>query len=390
MLRYSHVLWAACLASTTIVTGCTSNSTAVEAQNRMAAMRYYDDYYGLPPQQGHAHKAKSAQNQQTSGAGARTSGMVINPKAPRTYVVKKGDTLWGIARKFLHTPSYWPEIWDKNQRIANPHQIYPGDILHFGYQQTANSMKMQPRIRVERKGHGEPLSTLAPFLAWPKVMDGQAIKNAPYILASRDDNILMRVHDTAYVRNLQQARPGERFAIYHPEKPLHDPETGKLLGHQVDFVGKARVDVVDKLSTISILDAKDAIRQGDRLLKADNHRQTLRAPIQIPRHKIRGQIVSIYEAKYLGGDCMIIVFNRGTQHGIKPGYTVGVYTDGKVIEDRFRPKRGTHLQKHTQKTQLPPEKVSEAIVYHVGDNFSYGLIVNSEREVKNGDKIGNP
>ncbi|MEZ5447849.1 MAG: hypothetical protein R3E89_02070 [Thiolinea sp.] len=171
---------------------------------------------------------------------------------------------------------------------------------------------------------------------------------------------------------------------------MYDPENGQLLGHQVDYVGYARIDRPDQLSTVSILEAQDAIRKGDRLFSAANHTQTLRAPIQIPREKIRGQIVSLYHAEYLSADCMVVVINRGKQQGIKPGYTLGVYSEGKVVVDQHRRKQGTVLRKYDALTQLPPEKVAEAIVYEVGERFSYALILNAEREVKDGDKIGNP
>ncbi|MGB1010340.1 MAG: LysM peptidoglycan-binding domain-containing protein [Thiolinea sp.] len=369
---------------------------AADERNRMAAMQHYDQYYGMPPQHGQANKARQGKNNRsaTGKASGKTHGMVINPSAPKTYTVKKGDTLWSIAKKFLHTPSYWPEIWDKNQRIANPHLIRPGDILHFGYVKAAGNngtgMKMTPRIRIERKGHGEPLSTLAPFLAWPRVLDDAAIKNAPYVLASQEDHTLIAEGERVYIKNIKNPRPGERHAIYHPEKPLHDPETGKLLGHQVDYVAYARIDVADKLSTATILDAKDAIRKGDRLFPEDKQAQALRAPIQLPRHKVRGQIVSLYQAKYLSADCMIVVINKGKQQGIKPGHTLGVYSEGLVVQDVNRRTQGTILKSYNAKTQLPPEKVAEAIVYNVGEQLSYAIILNADREVKNGDKIGNP
>jgi hypothetical protein len=47
------------------------------------------------------------------------------------YVVKDGDTLWDISDVHFENPFKWPEIWESNPHIANPHLIYPGDTLNF-------------------------------------------------------------------------------------------------------------------------------------------------------------------------------------------------------------------------------------------------------------------
>src|SRR6202048_3987473 len=68
----------------------------------------------------------------------------LNPNAPDSYVVKRGDTLWGISKVFLRDPWYWPEIWQVNPQVQNPHLIYPGDTLRLVF------VDGRPQIQLER------------------------------------------------------------------------------------------------------------------------------------------------------------------------------------------------------------------------------------------------
>jgi len=48
------------------------------------------------------------------------------------YVIKKGDTLWAIANKFLGNGSKYPEIFEANREvIKDPDLIYPGQKIRI-------------------------------------------------------------------------------------------------------------------------------------------------------------------------------------------------------------------------------------------------------------------
>src|SRR5713226_9004196 len=51
------------------------------------------------------------------------------PPNAKTYTIKAGDTLWGLATQFYQNGYLWPQLWEANTWITDAHWIYPGDVL---------------------------------------------------------------------------------------------------------------------------------------------------------------------------------------------------------------------------------------------------------------------
>lgn len=65
-----------------------------------------------------------------------------------THVVKKGDTLWDLAKEYLKDPFRWPDVFLRNTDIVeNPHWIYPGETIRI----PASEVKPEVLARIATK-----------------------------------------------------------------------------------------------------------------------------------------------------------------------------------------------------------------------------------------------
>src|SRR6478672_17936 len=132
---------------------------------------------------------------------------------PDTYVVKRGDTLWDIAGRFLQRPWLWPEIWQANPQVKNPHLIYPGDVLSLAY---LDRVAMRPGQRSEGPLNAVPLSEIEPFLKDLRIVD--SIDGLPYVVGLEDDRLRSTRGQVAYIRGLEGIPAGQRYLVVRPEK----------------------------------------------------------------------------------------------------------------------------------------------------------------------------
>ena len=168
---------------------------------------------------------------------------MLAANAPKTYTVKKGDTLWDISSTFLRDPWLWPEIWQVNPQIENPHLIYPGDTLTLAYGadgtpelrlERGAASKLSPRVRsepLEGAITAIPYDIVAAFMSKPSVLERGQVKNSPYVVSSREQHLAAAAGNTIYARGQLDGEAGTRFNVIHVGEPLVDPEDNKLVGY---------------------------------------------------------------------------------------------------------------------------------------------------------------
>lgn len=328
----------------------------------------------------------------------------VNPTAPMHYTVKRGDTLWGIASMYLKDPWHWPEVWVINPQIPNPHLIYPGDQLALAYGadgrpqvsvEQAGAVRMDPRLRsapLDNAIPTIPYATIAAFLSRPTVMTADDVRQAPYVLAFRDQHEVAGSGNEVYLRNYAGAE-NSRYAVMHLATPLRDPDDGKVLGYEAIYTATALVQRSGNPAKAVLIDSARETLRGDRLLLTDNTETPVNFTPRAPSSEVRGRIIDVVGGTALVGQYEVVVLNRGKSQGIDAGSVLAVDQAGAVVPDIYRNGRSIGSLASTTfapKVRLPDERSGTLLVFKSFDRISYGLILVATDTIHVGDVVRNP
>jgi hypothetical protein len=345
--------------------------------------------------------------------------LTLKPDAPERYVVVPGDTLWGISERYTDSPWRWPELWNMNkEQIQNPHLIYPGYVIlldrakgtlsiaqpgtgtepgprpgaapETGAPQPSGSVKLGPRVRAELLRREEipsiPASVIEPFLTRPLVIEPDGLDNAPTIVATQANSVLLSAGNTAYVRGIAGSGD-ETWYVYRRGKPLVDPETNQTLAYEAIYLGTARVTRAGDPATVVLTSAVQEVGAGDKLVAA-NVVQPLNYAPHSPATLLKGRVMSIYGG--LGkvgeaGPLSVITINRGRADGLEVGHVLALYALGGVVRDRSKSRGAPDAF-----IKLPDERSGLSFVFRVFDRVSYALVMNITRPVNPLDVVQTP
>ena len=345
----------------------------------------------------------------------------LAPNAPDIYVVKRGDTLWDISRMYLKSPWRWPELWGMNLKaLPNPHLIFPGQTLYLDKSDGYARLRTQPTggsdtVRLSPRTRTDSLASLAlptlkthliaPFLVEPLVADAATIEQAPRLVATTDQRVLMAAGDRVYARGNPDAplstKPGQprSFRVFREAIPLKDPVTGEVLGYEARYLGNAelaRSETTEEISdgkgnlkqepvpaTVDITSTKEEIRAGDRMLPEPPRTFKNYIPHE-PQTSVNARVVSIYGSTpvAVAGQNQVIAINMGTAQGMEPGHVLTLLTQGDRVRDTTAEGKPT--------IKLPSEHNGLAMVFLTFERVSYALLLDVRTGVRVGDRLANP
>lgn len=336
------------------------------------------------------------------------------PDAPQRHVVVAGDTLWGIAARFLKEPWRWPEVWQLNrEQIANPHLIYPGDIVYLddtaetprlrlarpvrsGHtadrgdrgagadvppQSAERTERASPRVRIEPERRPIPTidaRAIEPFLNRPLIVDEGGLARHPRIVATQDGRVYLGRGDLAYVRGLTDDSVRD-WHVYRRAEPLRDPRTRKTIAWEARYVGDMRLERGGDPAVFRVLGVAEEIGPGDRLMPAQRTATPDYAP-RPPRANISTRVISVYRGLAQAGRDGVVAIQAGSADGLEAGDVLAISEHPRVVRDR---EAGGQVS-------LPGQTIGHLLVFRLFEHISYGLIVRASRDVSVGDLVANP
>lgn len=353
---------------------------------------------------------------------------------PDRYIVKKGDTLWSISARFLKQPWLWPEIWQDNPQVRNPHLIYPGDelVLSGGHVGQGRG-SIEPHMRETSLDDAIPpipLSALKQWLKNTRIVDEDTYKHAPHVVGIEENQLRGTTGQLIYIRGLN-AQPGQKFALVHPMGRYYDmppvdehaprevyrqePDARdgrpamlwrhglneftlqgnvRFLGYEMLNFGTAEVTRGGDVSSALVTYSDFEVRAGDYVLPIEEQpyddQYVPHSPNHVPDNM---RVIAFSDALDAVGPRQVVALSRGAEDNIENGQTFSIYHPGDDVLDRTDYTEGStrkFFHPSDATVTLPPEFIGHVMIFRTFKRVSYGLVMDAVKPVHLGDFLHDP
>jgi hypothetical protein len=161
-----------------------------------------------------------------------------------------------------------------------------------------------------------------------------------------------------------------------------DPADPKqVLGYEAFYLGTATQIRPGNPATFEVINAKQEIGRGDRMVPAIRPAMVAYVPHK-PDTMIDGRVISVYGGVGAAGRGSIVSLNRGASDGLEIGHVLALERN-RVVVQRDEEDRKVNVQ-------IPPERIGLVFIFRTFDRVSYALIVRSEGTAEVNDFVRTP
>lgn len=295
------------------------------------------------------------------------------------YTVKKGDTLWDISERFSDSPWIWPDLWQQNKQIANPHWIYPGERIRL-YRRSGMKDLTEAAAKEEAAAVKAPESD-PPFFFYSAIESISFIKKKPVrpngvIAKARGKIRLIGTGDHVYISGGSEKTfsRGSRYTSYRKVNPAARLAAEKYYGIQYYPTGVIEITDQEKAFAVGrvIRNYRD-MGIGDLLLPYE--KRSGKVSLAPSRQELIGQIIGSEEGETIIGDKSIAFIDKGEKDGVRPGQSYTLF---------FREKQQADPKKTWRSIAFPTIDLGEFLVLHAEDESATVIITRAEDSIKPG------
>ena len=299
-----------------------------------------------------------------------------------THIVKKGDTLWSICEEYYGDPYLWPELWELNQFITNPHWISPGEIIRlFEYKEIK-----RPPI----KKAGEPKKQIVKIkkLMGVDVSSFTTVNAAGLLLHEMiapwgrifdfdTEKIMLSEGDTVYVKMYKEnIKPGDIFTIYSVSDPVDHPLTNEKIGYIYSFKGMLEMGKAQKGYHIAqIRESFKSIDRNDLLIP---YTPVPSCILPIPcKSDTPFSIVAAKDNLEVLGQYSVVYIDAGSSQNVRTGNIFDVIQERESIAE----------PRTKEMVLLPPTVLGKILILKTTEYTSTGVVFWATKNFKKGIKV---
>lgn len=301
---------------------------------------------------------------------------------PTIYVIKQGDTLWGLSDRFIKDPNYWPDMWSKNSQITNPHFIYPGQkarIFPDRIELVPAEQKSATTAETSEELHEVVAEKIYTLFGGEGFIAEKGLKPYGVVIGAQNDRILTGVDDIVYtdIGSDQRASSGDKFSVFLRGISVKHPVSDEEMGYKMIPLGTLQlIDIERKASRAIITKSFKEIGPGAWL---QPYAETCRREISLKNSDIdlKGYIVESQSGVETMAAGDVVYIDLGSSMGAEAGNMLyilrDVVIDQKYVEGRV--------------DKLPQELLGALVILETGKKTSVALVVKSIDAIYKGDRI---